>query len=197
MGVGDEVPAAIAQLGVKVEMLDAGGPGVGRPVAVPHHRHRRSRLRTAQRSARQQQPAARLRPERRHAHRSVQQVRVQRGAVRAVPGQGQQRPRHRRTRAGRRARAAAIPVFNDPNEITDEAWKRLGAGARSVFPGRARPAIPRPRGARGSVSVQQGREAGRAGRGAVRQRDVGCTSAWACGASCRPASTAPISCWRT
>ena len=40
---------------------DAGGSGVGRPVAVHDDRHRRPRLRTARRSAREQQPAARLR----------------------------------------------------------------------------------------------------------------------------------------
>ena len=66
----------------------ARGARVGRPVTLRHHRDRSPRLRAARRSAREQQPAARLRERGRHADRAVQQVRVQPGAVRPVPGQG-------------------------------------------------------------------------------------------------------------
>ena len=41
MGVGDQVPPAIEQLGAKVEMISAGRSRVGQPVALRRHRHRR------------------------------------------------------------------------------------------------------------------------------------------------------------
>ena len=84
MGVGDDVPPAIEQLGAKVEMITAEDLAWGNLSSLQRHRHRRARLRAPRRPAREQQPAARLRPRRRHAHRAVQQVRVQRGAVRSV-----------------------------------------------------------------------------------------------------------------
>ena len=173
MGVGDEVPAAIEQLGVKVEMIDAGGSGVGRSVAVHDHRHRRARLRAARRSARQQQPAARLRPERRHAHRPVQQVRVQRGAVRAVPAQGQRRPRHRRVRAGRRRSTPAIRCSTTPNKITDAAWKGWVQERGLYFLGERDPRYRDLVALEDPFPYNKGEKRGALVRAAVRQRTLG------------------------
>ena len=61
--------------------------GLGRPLEIQRHRHRRARLRRASGSARQQSPALEVRGERRNGNRSVQPYRVQSGAVRAVPGE--------------------------------------------------------------------------------------------------------------
>ncbi len=47
MGAGDEVPAAIEQLGARVEMPAAGRSGLGRSVAVPRDRDRRAGVREA------------------------------------------------------------------------------------------------------------------------------------------------------
>jgi len=44
MGVGDQVPPAIEQLGARVTLIDADGLALWRPVAVRRHRDRRARL---------------------------------------------------------------------------------------------------------------------------------------------------------
>ena len=84
MGVGDQVPAAIEQLGVKVEMIDADDLAWGNL----------SRFTTIVTGVRAYERRDDLRAnnsrlldyvqERRHDDRAVQQVRVQRRAVRAV-----------------------------------------------------------------------------------------------------------------
>ena len=84
MGVGDEVPAAIEQLGVKVEMIGAEDLAWGNL----------SRFNTIVTGVRAYERRADLRANnsrlldyvqrRRHADRPVQQVRVQPGAVRPV-----------------------------------------------------------------------------------------------------------------
>ena len=61
MGVGDEVPAAIEQLGAKVEMIGPDDLAWGDLSRFDTIVHRRARLRAPRRSAREQQPAARLR----------------------------------------------------------------------------------------------------------------------------------------
>ena len=55
MGVGDEVPPAIAQLGAKVEMISADDLAWGNLSRFYDDRHRRACLRAPRRSARQQQ----------------------------------------------------------------------------------------------------------------------------------------------
>ena len=88
----------------------------------------------------------------------------------------------------------ADPLFTTPNEITDAAWNGWVQERGLYFLGerdsRYRDLValedPFPNNTR--------REARRAGRRATTARDDGCTSASACGGSCPPASTAPISC---
>ncbi len=130
MGVGDEVPQAIEQLGAEVDLIDADAAGVRRSVALQRDRHRRARLRAPAGSAREQQPAARLRGERRHGAGAVQQVRVQRGAVRTVSGEGRRRPRHRRERADRGARSGSSGLQHAEQDRSRD-MGRLGAGARA------------------------------------------------------------------
>jgi hypothetical protein len=77
MGSGDEVPTALAQLGARVELLQADDLAWG-------DLSRFSAIVTGVRSSREQRPAARLRPERRAAGRAVQQARIQRDAVRSA-----------------------------------------------------------------------------------------------------------------
>ena len=84
MGVGDEVPAALIQLGVKLTLIDPEELAWGDLSQLRRDHDRRARLRAPRRPARQQPAPARLREGRRHGDRPVQQVRVQRRAVRPV-----------------------------------------------------------------------------------------------------------------
>ena len=91
MGVGDQVPPAIEQLGAKVEMLTADDLAWGdlsRFTAIV------TGVRAYERRDDLRANNSRLLDyvlQRRHDDRAVQQVRVQRRAVRAVPGQGHRR----------------------------------------------------------------------------------------------------------
>ena len=82
-GVGDAVPPAIVQLGASVELIDADALAWGDltrfDVIVTG-----VRVRTSRGPARQQRSAARVCARRWDPHRSVQQVRIQRGTVRTV-----------------------------------------------------------------------------------------------------------------
>ena len=88
MGVGDEVPPALEQLGARVELLDADDLAwgdLGRfDVVMTGVRayERRADLRAYN------QRLIDYARGRRHGHRQLQQVRVQRGAVRSVSRQG-------------------------------------------------------------------------------------------------------------
>ena len=100
VGVGDEVPAAIAQLGARVEMIGPDELAWGNL----------SRFNTIVTGVRAYERRGDLRANNsrlldyvkrwRHADRPVQQVRVQSGAVRTVPGQGDIGAGHRRERPG-------------------------------------------------------------------------------------------------
>ena len=87
-GVGDAVPSAIEQLGARVELIDADQLAWGDPVTLRCDRHGRTCLRAPGRSPGQQRPAAAVCRRRRNGDRPIQQVRVQRRAVRSVRGQG-------------------------------------------------------------------------------------------------------------
>ena len=95
VGVGDQVPPAIEQLGAKVTFIEPGRTGLGRPVEARRDHDRRPRLRAARRSARLQSPPAGLRRARRNGHRAIQQDGIQPGGVRPLPGEGQRQPRLR------------------------------------------------------------------------------------------------------
>ena len=92
----------------------------------------------------------------------------------------------------------AQPAADDAERDRRGGVEELGAGARHLFPRRGQGlALPRRAADGGQLPVQQGRQDRRAGRGAVRQGHAGSTSASACGASCRSAPTARIRSWRT
>ncbi len=100
MGVGDEVPAGIAQLGARVRLLEAQDLASVGSQSVPRDCHRDSRLRGSRRSPHLQSPSARLRAKRRQSHRPLQHaggVRSER--VRPVSGAA---PARRRGSLGRR-----------------------------------------------------------------------------------------------
>ena len=137
MGVGDEVPAALTQLGARVEFLQADDLGLGRPVAVPGDRDRRARLRAPCRPPREQRAAHRLRAERRAPGRAVQQVRVQRCGVRPARGEGHLRSRDRRERAGQDPRAGRSAADHAQQDY-GLGVAGMGPGARAVLPRRAR-----------------------------------------------------------
>ena len=123
MGVGDEVPQALEQLGARVELLDADDLAwgdLGRfDVIMTGVRayERRADLRA------HNQRLIDYARSRRHRHRQLQQVRVQRRAVRAVSRQGRSRARDRRERRSARRSQPQHPVFTTPNRIGRADWK--------------------------------------------------------------------------
>ena len=193
MGVGDQVPQAIEQLGAEVELDRAGRAGLRRPVRVQRHRDRCPRLRAPSGSPRQQPAAARLCRRRRHGPRAVQQVRVQRGAVRPVSGEGQRRAGHRRERAGGGPRAGS-PGVHDAQQDRPGDVDRLGAGARTVFPRRARSALCRSAPTRPIRSTYNAGQRPARWSKRVSARAGGFTSASGSGGSCRPGPTARTAC---
>ena len=129
MGVGDEVPAALEQLGVKLSMITpdelAWGDLSKYDVIMTGVRayERRADLRAYN------QRLLDYASGRRHGDRSVQQVRVQRRAVRPVSRQGRPRARDRRERGDEAARIRAIPCSTRP---TRSAAPTGRAGCRSA-----------------------------------------------------------------
>ena len=184
MGVGDQVPQALSQLGARVDLITPEQLASARPVAVQRDRHRRAGVRAPSGSAGQQQAADRVRLGRRHGAGAVQQVRVQRGAVRAVSGQGVVRPRDRRERADRGAPAVRSGVL-DAEQARARDLDGLGAGARALLPRRARSALRRSPVHHGSRSSST--RASRPARWSKRvsARAAGCTLALGSGGSCQ------------
>ncbi|MEZ5284746.1 MAG: PIG-L family deacetylase [Vicinamibacterales bacterium] len=105
MGVGDEVPAALEQLGVEVSLIGSDELAWGDLSKIRRRHDGRAGIRAPARSARLQPSPPRLREGGRHRHRQLQQVRVQRRAVRAVSGARGPRTGDRRERRGAAARA--------------------------------------------------------------------------------------------
>ena len=197
MGVGDQVPQALEQLGASVDFIDARAssrraicPGTtsSSPACAPTSAARTLRANN--------QRLLDVRGERRHGARAVQQVRVQPGAVRTVSGEGLVGSRHRRERADRGPRSGSSGLHRRPTSSARDVGG-LGAGARALLSRRARFALRRSGAIERSVPVQPRRqEAARWSRRAS-ARVAGCTSVLASGGSCRRAPTAPISCWPT
>ena len=129
MGVGDQVPPAIEQLGAKVELIDPDDLAWGNLsrfdaiVTGVRAYERRDDLRC------EQQPTARVRLQRRHGDRAVQQVRVQRRAVRPVPGQGQLRTA---SPTNSRRRRFSTRTIRSSRRRTRSARRRGRTGCRSA-----------------------------------------------------------------
>ena len=87
MGVGDQVPPGLQQLGAQVTLLGETRAGRGRPLAVRRHHDRHARLRGARGPQDLQPAAARLREGRRQHDRALQHPGVRAGRVRAVSGE--------------------------------------------------------------------------------------------------------------
>ena len=105
MGIGDEVPAGIAQLGAAVTMLGEQDLATGDLRAVRRDRDRHTRVRGPRGSQDLQPPPARLREGRRQPDRAVQHA-----GVRA-------RSRTRRIQAQLPARAEEVSEEDSPVEI--------------------------------------------------------------------------------
>ncbi len=84
-GPGDEVPQALAQLGLQPTLLGPGELASGGPRGVRRDRHRDPRLRGPARPAYPQRAAAGVRAPGGDAHRTVQQVRVRGAGHRPLP----------------------------------------------------------------------------------------------------------------
>ena len=143
MGVGDQVPPAIEQLGGTLTMIDRRA-GLGRPVEVRrHHDGRRAPTSAATDLRAYNRRAARLRGAGGTVIVQYNKTSSTSAAVRAVSRPGRPRPRGRRDRAGQGA-PARRSRFNFPNKIGRGDVGGLGAGARSVFPRREGSALRRP-----------------------------------------------------
>ncbi len=192
MGVGDQVPAALQQLGARVSLIDSDEMAWGDlsryNVIVTGVRAYEERADLRANNHR----LLEVRGERRNGNRSVQPDGVQSGAVRAVPGEDELGAHHRRERAGEGSRSRSSGLQRAEQDQRQR-LERLGPGTRHVFP-RATPRSEIRRSHRdgGSLRVQQGREAWRAGRSEATARDAGCMLASACGGSCHQAPTARI-----
>ena len=172
VGVGDEVPAAIEQLGVKVEFLTPEDLAWGDL----------SRFTTIVTGVRAYERRADLR-----ANNSRLLDYVNAGGTFIVQynkfefNEAQYGPYPAQVSGNRVTDefapvgvvAPGEPLVTFPNEITERDLERVGPGARPVFPRRSRSAVSRPRRARGSVPVQQGRETRCAGGDDVWQGTLG------------------------
>ena len=192
MGVGDEVPAAIEQLGAKVEMIGADDLAWGDL----------SRFNTIVTGVRAYERRDDLRAnnsrlleyvrERRDADRPVQPFEFNEAQYGPYPAQVSNDRVTDEHAPVDDARCRRIRCSTTPNKITDAAWAGWVQERGLYFLGekdsRYRDLVqlddPFPE--------QPGREARRARRGAVRQGPVDLRRARARGASCRPASTARI-----
>ena len=196
MGVGDQVPPAIEQLGAKVEMISADDLAWGNL----------SRFDAIVTGVRAYERRDDLRANNRRLLDYVSNggtVIVQYNKFEfndaqygPYPGEGQLEPRHRRERAGegvetRRSAADA------PNEIGEAAWKNWVQERGLYFLGETRTRATTTCCSSKTISVQQGAEDRRAGRDHRTAKAAGSTSGSACGGSCRRAPMARISCWRT
>ena len=195
MGVGDQVPAALQPARRARQPDRQRRDGVGRPLEIQRHRHRRARLRRASRSARQQSPALEVRGERRNGNRSVQPHGVQSGAVRAVPGEDELGAHRRRERAGESSRSRRIRSSTCRTRSNDRDWSGWVQERGTYF--LEQPLDPK------YVDLIEMEDPFEFNKGVKRGalveasmgRGAGSTSASACGGSCHRARTARIACF--
>ena len=122
MGVGDQVPAALQQLGARVTLIDSDEMAWGdlsrynAIVTGVRAYEQRADLRGEQSSA------AEVRRGRRNRYRSVQPDGVQSGAVRALSGANQHRA-HTDENAPVKILVPGHPVFSVPNKLNDRDWQ--------------------------------------------------------------------------
>ena len=197
MGVGDEVPPAIEQLGAKVEMLGADDLAWGDL----------SRFSTIVTGVRAYERRADLR-----ANNSRLLDYVQNGGTLIVQynkfefNEAQYGPYPAKVSSDRvtdefapveHARRRTDPVFNTPNQIDDATWKDWVQERGLYFLGEHDPRYRDLVALDDPFPYNKGEKRGALVAGRSTARAAGSTSASACGASCRPASTARTSCWRT
>ena len=196
VGVGDQVPPAIEQLGAKLTFIDqdelAWGDLSKYDVIVTGVRayERRADLRAYNRRLLDYVGA------RRHGDRAVQQDRVQPGSSTVrIPAQvsgnrvSDEIVPVKMLRAG--APGVQLPEQDRPGDLG-----QLGAGARAVLPRREGSEVRRSGVDDRFVPGQSRRKARLAGRRRRSARAAGSTSVSGSGASCRRAPTARISCSR-
>ena len=129
MGVGDEVPAALEQLGVKLTFIGADDLAWGDLSQLRRDHDRRPRLRAAQRSARLQPAVARLRPAGGTVIVQYNKFEFNDAQYGPVSRQGRPRARDRRKRGAARARTRAPGV-----QLAEHDWPRATglAGCRNA-----------------------------------------------------------------
>ncbi len=188
MGVGDQVPAALQQLGVNLTLIDADELAWGDL----------SKYQTIVTGVRAYERRADLRA---NNHRLLQYV--ENGGTAIVQynkmefNQAQYGPYPAQVSSNRitdeRAPVKVLlpthQVFTWPNRIDDSRLAGMGPGARPLLPRRQGREVRGPGRDGRSVRVQQGSKARCAGRSPVTARDAGCMSDWDSGVSCRRAPT--------
>ncbi len=193
MGAGDEVPAAITQLGARVEFLQSDDLAWGDlsrfPVIV-------TGVRAYEKRADLRANNARLLDYVRSGGRLIVQYnKLEFNAAQYGPHTAQvSSDRVTDETAPVRILEPADPLLTTPEQDHGRGLERVGPGARPVLPGRARLSVPRAAGARGSVPEQRRIEARGARRRKLRQGAMGVRRPRACGVNCLRVSTARTSC---
>ena len=195
VGVGDEVPAAIEQLGVKVEYITPEDLAWGNL----------SRFSTIVTGVRAYERRTDLR-----ANNSRLLEYVNNGGTLIVQynkfefNDAQYGPYPAQVSANRvtdefapvNVVAPGDPVFTFPNEITDSTWKGWVQERGLYFLGDRDPRTAIWSRSRIRFPTTRARSAARWSRQPT-ARGTGSMSDWGCGGSCRPEPTVRISCWRT
>ena len=187
MGVGDEIPQALEQIGARVELLDADDLAWG-------DLNRFDVIMTGVR-AYERRPDLRANNQRLIEYAraggtvivNYNKFEFNEAQYGPYPGKvGRERVTDENSVV--RVLQPQHPVFTTPNRITDADWKgwRQERGLYFFDTAEPRSADRRPARARGSVPVQQGPQARRAGRSQSRSGPLDLRRAWASGASCRP-----------
>ncbi len=197
VGVGDQVPPAIEQLGAKLTFIDQDELAWGDL----------SKYDVIMTGVRAYERRADLRA---YNHRLLDYA--ERGGTVIVqynkmefnqaeygpyPGQGQRQPRLRRDGAGEGAGARRIRCSTSRTRSAPPTWADWVQERGLYFLGEKDPKYVDLVVDDRFVQGQSRREAGLAGRRRRSARAAGSISASGCGGSCRPAPTARISCWPT
>ena len=197
MGVGDQVPAALQQLGARVTLIDSDEMAWGDL----------SRYHAIVTGVRAYERRADLRA---NNHRLLKYVEDGGTAIvqynRTEFNQAQYGPYPARTSTERitdenapvKILVPGHPAFSVPNKLNDARLAGMGPGTGHVFPRASRSIRNTSISSRWRIrsSSTRARSEARSSRPDM-ARDDGCTSGWACGGSCRRARTAPTVCSRT
>ena len=196
VGVGDQVPAAIEQLGAQSELHRTGRTGVGRSLQARCDCDRRPRLRAPRRPARLQPPPAGLR-------RSAAEPSS--SSTTRWNSTGEDYGPYPAKVSGNRVADETVPVkvlvpddpvFNVPNRIGPATWDGWVQERGLYFLGAKDPRYVDLVSMVDSFPDNPGEKLGRSWRRRT-AKGHGSTSVCVCGVNCRPEPTAPTSFWQT